>query len=269
MQASAQRFAGKRVFVTGASCGIGYEICRQFAEQGATVGLNALPDGSVDEAVDRLQAEFPAAPVSGHAFDVADVDSARAGIRTFAAAHEGLDIYIANAGITIFAPFLEVEPEAFDTLMGVNMRGTFFGVQEAARQMIDCGTKNGRVILMSSVCGFQSHLWTSAYGMTKAAIRQLARSLAEELGPHQITVNAVAPGATVNERTATDAQYAEGWSAVAPGGTVGKVEDVGYTTLFLADERARHISGEVIMVDGGWISTSPLPPHLRDEMGLG
>ena len=138
-------------------------------------------------------------------------------------------------------------------------------MQAAAKEMIKCGAR-GRIILMSSVCGFKSHLHSSAYAMTKAAIRQLAKALAEELGPYGITVNVVAPGATLTERTVEDPDYAEGWSEVALSKTVGTPKDIAYTTLFLADERAAHITAEVIMVDGGWTATSPLPQHIKDQL---
>jgi 3-oxoacyl-[acyl-carrier protein] reductase len=260
-----KRFQNKRVFVTAASVGIGYEICRQFVDEGALVGLNARRKTTTQSAVERLRSDYAGANVTAYPCDIADVDNIQDCIRHFADQHDGIDVFIANAGITVFAPFVDVKPNEFDHLMHVNMRGTYFSVQEAARQMISRG-RGGRILLMSSVCGFQSHANTSSYGMTKAGIRHLAISLADELGPHGITVNVIAPGATLNERTSEDAQYADGWAAVAPNKRVGRVEDVAYAALFLADDRASHISGEVIMVDGGWTTTSPLPDYLEKEL---
>jgi 3-oxoacyl-[acyl-carrier protein] reductase len=261
-----RRFENKRVFVTAASVGIGFEICRQFVEQGAVLGLNARRPETTQAAVEKLRGAYPLSRISGFPGDVADVASIQASVRSFAERHGGIDVFVANAGITVFSPFLQVQPDEFDHLMGVNMRGTYFSVQEAVRQMLDRGI-GGRIVLMSSVCGFQAHANTSAYAMTKAGIRQLAISLADELGPHGITVNVVAPGATLNERTSEDQQYADGWAKVSPTQRVGRVEDVAYTTLFLADERASHITGAVIVVDGGWSVTSPLPPYLAKELG--
>jgi NAD(P)-dependent dehydrogenase (short-subunit alcohol dehydrogenase family) len=261
----AKRFENKRVFVTAASVGIGYEICRQFVDQGAVIGLNARRKETTRAAVDKLRSDYPDSKINPFPCDIADVEAIQVSIRRFAEQHDGIDVFVANAGITVFAPFLDVKPDEFDHLMNVNMRGTYFSVQEAARQMIQRGIQ-GRIVLMSSVCGFRAHANTSSYGMTKAGIRQLAVSLADELGPHGITVNVLAPGATVNERTSEDAQYAEGWASVSPTHKVGRVEDVAYATLFLADDRAGHISGEVVTVDGGWSTTSPLPAYLEKEL---
>ncbi len=261
----AKRFANKRVFVTAASVGIGFEICRQFIDEGAMIGLNARHRETTQAAVDKLQSDYPDSKVTAFPCDIADVDAIQESIRRFAKDNDGIDVFVANAGITVFAPFLDVQLDEFDHLMNVNMRGTYFSVQEAARQMIQRGIK-GRIVLMSSVCGFQAHPNTSSYGMTKAGIRQLAISLADELGPHGITVNVVAPGATLNERTSEDVEYAEGWGSVVPTGRVGSVEDVAYATLFLADDRASQITGEVIMVDGGWVTTSPLPAYLQQQL---
>jgi NAD(P)-dependent dehydrogenase (short-subunit alcohol dehydrogenase family) len=260
-----RRFERKKVFVTAASVGIGFEICRQFAEQGAVIGLNALRTETTHAAVDKLKSQFPGCQVTGFPCDIADVEAIQDAICRFADDNDGLDVLVANAGITVFAPFLDVRPDEFDHLMNVNMRGTYFSVQEAVRQMVRWGVR-GRIVLMSSVCGFQAHANTSSYGMTKAGIRQLAISLADELGRHGITVNVVAPGATLNERTSEDAQYADGWASVSPTGRVGRVEDVAYATLFLADDRASHITGEVLIVDGGWSVTSQLPPYLEKEL---
>lgn len=261
----AKRFEQKRVFVTAASVGIGYEICRQFVDQGAVVGLNARREETTQAAVDKLRSDYPNSAITPFPCDIADVEAIQARIRCFAEDNGGIDVFVANAGITVFAPLLDVKPDEFDRLMNVNMRGTYFSVQEAARQMIRRGTR-GRIILMSSVCGFQAHANTSSYGMTKAGIRQLAISLADELGPHGITVNVIAPGATLNERTSEDAQYADGWANVSPTRRVGRVEDVAYCTLFLADDRASQITGEVIVVDGGWSIASQLPEYLEKEL---
>ena len=98
-------------------------------------------------------------------------------------AENGLDIFVANAGITVFKSFLEVEVAEFARLMQVNMQGTYFAVQSAAKIMIQNAIR-GRIVLMSSVCGYQAHRHLSAYAMTKAGIMQLARSLSEELGDY-------------------------------------------------------------------------------------
>ncbi|NQZ56172.1 MAG: SDR family oxidoreductase [Lentisphaeraceae bacterium] len=260
-----KKFTGKRVYVSGAGCGIGYEICREFAAEGALVALNSRRAENAVAAAVKINDEIAEIKVSPYGGDISDVAAIQESIRDFAHKNDGLDIFVANAGITVFAPFLEVSVDEFDHLMAVNMRGTYFTVQQAAKEMISRGIR-GRIILMSSVCGVQAHLNLSAYAMTKAAIRQLAKSLSQELGDYGITVNVVAPGATLSERTLEDAEYSDGWRSVSPSRTVGTVEDISHVTLFLADERSSHITGEVIMVDGGWSVSSPLPAHLQREL---
>ncbi|MCM8524938.1 MAG: SDR family oxidoreductase [Lentisphaeraceae bacterium] len=259
------RFEGKSVFVTGAGCGIGYEICREFAQEGALVALNSRRKSQTVEAAKKINHELAKAAVFPYHGDLSDVDTITAGINDFSEKNDGLDVFVANAGITVFNRFLDVNVDEFDHLMAVNMRGTYFSVQAAAKQMIKRKIK-GRIILMSSVCGIHSHLWTSAYAMTKAGIRMLAKSLAEELGKYGITVNVVSPGATTTERTLEDPEYIQGWSDVIPDRQVASCEDISFTTLFLADERAGHINGEEIVVDGGWTITGPLPEHLKKTL---
>ncbi len=259
------RFENKKVFVTGAACGIGYEICRQFALEGARVGLNARRQETSETSSKKINEELSNSLVSPYPADLSNVAAIQKSVNDFAEENGGIDIFVANAGITVFERFENILAEDFSHLMDVNMRGTYFSVQAAAKQMIKNGTK-GRIILMSSVCGVQAHRNTSAYGMTKAAIIQLARSLSEELGDYGITVNVVAPGATQSERTLEDPNYTSGWKSVSPSRTVGTPADIAHTTLFLADEKSAHITGETIMVDGGWTATSPLPQHLEKEL---
>ncbi len=119
---------------------------------------------------------------------------------------------------------------------------------------------------MSSVTGVQAHRNLSAYGMTKAALRLMAKALALELGPYQITVNAIGAGATITERTLSDdPDYERNWNSVAPNGRTGYVEDIANTALFLASSEARHITGDTIMVDGGWTVYSPVPAQHPTE----
>ncbi|NJM08967.1 SDR family oxidoreductase, partial [Candidatus Gracilibacteria bacterium] len=118
----------------------------------------------------------------------------------------------------------------------------------------------GRIVLMSSVTGVQAFPNLGAYGITKAGIQMMARSLALELGPHNITVNAIVPGATVTERTlADDANYAANWASVVPTARANSVDDIADTAFFLASAAARQITGQSIVVDGGWTLQSPIP----------
>lgn len=249
-------FEAQVAIVTGAGQGIGLQIARQLAMRGAAVLLNDLdPVLAVAAAADIVQAGGICKICVG---DTANVDFNRQMV-TQAVAHFGrLDMVIANAGITLFGDFFDYPPESFERVLNVNLRGSFFLTQAAARQMRQQGT-GGRILLMSSVTGHQAHQFLSAYGMTKAALEMLAKSLVIELSPHQITINAVVPGATLTERTLEDPEYVQTWSRITPVGRPASVEDIANAALFLVSPAARHITGQSLVVDGGWTCTSPSP----------
>jgi 3-oxoacyl-[acyl-carrier protein] reductase len=117
----------------------------------------------------------------------------------------------------------------------------------------------GRILFTSSVTGHQAHKELAAYGMTKAALEMLAKSLVLELSPYKITVNAIAPGATMTERTEQDKGFAETWSRITPMGRPANVQDIAEAALFLLSPGASHITGQSLIIDGGWTSISPSP----------
>lgn len=112
---------------------------------------------------------------------------------------------------------------------------------------------------MSSVTGHQAHPKLAAYGMTKAALEMLAKSLSIELAEHKITVNAIAPGATLTERTQSDENYKPNWEEITPTKVVSTTRDIANATLFLLSDTSSQITGQTIIVDGGWTSVSPPP----------
>lgn len=169
-----------------------------------------------------------------------------------------LDIVIANAGITLFGDFFTYSPEAFFRVMQVNLSGTFFLTQAAANQM-KTQASGGSLLFTSSVTGHQAHKDLAAYGMSKAALEMLAKNLVTELSRYKINVNTIAPGATLTERTMSDPEYAATWSRLTPMGRAATVTDIAGTALFLVSEKARHITGQSLIVDGGWTCISPSP----------
>lgn len=250
---------GKTALVTGAGMGIGFALCRALAQAGATVALNDRDEALARDAAARLNAELGQVRVHPYASDVADVAAMRSIVGQIRAAYGGVDICVANAGITLFGRFLEYEPEPFDQLLGVNLRGSYFTAQAAARDMVERKAA-GRIVLMASVTGLRAVGGLGTYGISKAGIMAMARSLAFELGPHSITVNAVAPGATVTERTLQETpNYESDWSRVTPTRRAGHVEDITAAVLYLVSPAARHMNGQTLVVDGGWTSASPMP----------
>ncbi len=247
-------FAGETVVVTGGSSGIGRAVAMGFGDAGATV-INA----DVQAAPKDLDAGTPtheaieerggtAAFVETDVSDPAHIKSVIAAAREFG----GVDVMVNNAGVHRSLAFLDVSPEDFAFVHGVNARGTFFGTQAAARDMIDRGDE-GAIINTSSTTAGRAEWNHSHYATTKGGIRMLTRSAALELDEHGIRVNAVAPGPIATE-------IREGWSREArdtvrgSGGLpsrAGTPEDVRDAYLYLASEGAAYVTGETLWVDGG------------------
>ncbi|SHM31879.1 NAD(P)-dependent dehydrogenase, short-chain alcohol dehydrogenase family [Cyclobacterium lianum] len=243
--------------VTGAGMGIGFEICRNFASEGMAVMLNDLDPGLTQQAVEKINAEFPNR-CKGLAGDASDTDFISDLTRQTVAEFGRLDVAVANAGITVFGDFLDYKEADFHKLVQLNLVGSFFLAQQAARQMIAQQT-GGSILFMSSVTGHQAHKNLAAYGMSKAALEMLAKTLVLELSPYKINVNAVAPGATMTERTASEAGYEQTWSRITPMGRPAFPKDIAAAVSFLVSPRARHITGQSLVIDGGWTATSPSP----------
>ena len=264
-----EQFKNKVAFVTGAGVGIGYALCKAFAAAGANVILNDLDPQLAKRAAEQINADVGRDAVMAEPFDVADVQQLRLSINDALLRFGRLDIAIANAGLTNYGSFLDYTPQAFDRLLAVNLRGSYFTAQAAARAMIERKIA-GRILLMSSVTGTRAFLNLSAYGTTKAGIKHMTKALALELGPSGITVNAIVPGAIVTERTLTDdPNYEANWAEVTPTGRVGYVDDVVSTALFLASDEARHITGQSLHVDGGWTLASTLPDEHPEQPDAG
>jgi 3-oxoacyl-[acyl-carrier protein] reductase len=249
-------FHQKVAIVTGAGQGIGLEIARQLAKNGALVLLNDIEKKLAEEGAKIIrQNKGICVPFPGDASDVGFVQlMVKEAVKQFGK----LDIAIANAGITLFGDFLEYEPEDFTQVMKVNLGGSFFLAQAAARQMKQQGM-GGRILFMSSVTGHQAHKNLAAYGMSKAALEMLAKTLVIELSQYRITVNAIAPGATLTERTMNDPEYDTVWSKITPMGKPATTHDVANAALFLLSPQAGHITGQSLVIDGGWSSVSPSP----------
>lgn len=256
---------GKVAIVTGGSREIGAAMAEALAGAGAAVVIAHHAEPELAEAsVARIRA------VDGQAIaETADLSSVAANQRLVERAVEvfgRLDIFVANAGLTMWGPFLAVDEDTWDIVIDLNLKGAFFGAQAAARQMVAQGGAEpadrygGRIVFSSSVTGVVALPNCSPYAVSKAGLRHMATVLGLELGHYGITVNALGIGATVNERNLRDdPDYKAHWAGVIPTRRCGQPEDAAAALLYLVSPAAAMVNGQTLLIDGGWTTVGHRP----------
>lgn len=245
--------SGRVAIVTGGSRGLGLQIARALAEYGATVALVARKQNELDAAVESLTAEGRTAV--GFAADLGLPDAAQTVTARVLERFGRIDILVNNAGAAWGAAAEDYPLEGWNKVMDLNVTGLFLLTQAVAREAFLKQGK-GAVVNLASIEGLQGHhhtqLGTIAYNTAKGAVINMTRALAAEWGPKNIRVNAVAPGYFPSKMTmATLGQHGEEMLRQTPLGKLGGDTDLMGPALLLASDAAGHITGQIIVVDGG------------------
>ncbi len=239
----------KIALITGAGRGIGRAIAIALAKEGAEVVINY--NGSEERAKEVKQTiEENGGKASIYKCNVSDFVACEAMIQDIVKEYGHLDILVNNAGITKDGLIMKMKEEDFDSVLNVNLKGTFNTIRHSARQMLK--QRSGKIINISSVSGILGNVGQANYAASKAGVIGLTKTMARELGSRGITVNAIAPGFVDTEMTEVlSEEIRENACKQIILGRFGKPEDIANTAVFLASDKADYITGQVISVDGG------------------
>ena len=242
--------SGKHAIVTGASRGLGQTFARALAQAGADVVVPSRDVAALQPFCDEIAAlGRRAVPLE---LDLRDPDSIQAMVAAAHSACGRIDILVNNAGCNIRKPALDVTWDDWNTILDTNLRGTFFVAQAVARHMIP--RRYGRIINIGSVTSVNGYAGLAPYGASRGGVKQLTMSLADDWGPHGVTVNCLAPGwfktaqnAVLYENTA----WVEYLSDRIPLRRPGRPDDLEGAVVFLASDASQYVTGQTLLVDGG------------------
>jgi 3-oxoacyl-[acyl-carrier protein] reductase/7-alpha-hydroxysteroid dehydrogenase len=243
------RLKDKVAIITGGSRGIGFATADKFLQEGATVILTASSQASADKAVAQLKEKYPEAIVAGISPDLSNLESVKEAFRDATGRYGCVDILVNNAGVSESTPFMDYTEETFDKVMDLNVKGVFNATRAAAECMVARG--DGVILNTSSMVSISGQPSGFAYPASKFAVNGLTLSLARELGPKGIRVNAVAPGIIETDMMkAVPKEIIEPMIGRIPLRRLGQPEDIANAFVFLASEEASYITGVVLSVDG-------------------
>jgi 3-oxoacyl-[acyl-carrier protein] reductase len=252
-----QFLAGKVAIVTGAAQGNGFAIAERLARHGAAIAAIDINANGISAAAARL-----GEPTKPFVADCANVASIREVVAKVRGAFGRIDILVNNAGILRIASFPDIGEADFDATVNLNLKGAFYFTQEVQAAL----PKDGRIVNIASVAGVDGRTLSAPYAATKAALITITKTLARALAPRGITVNAVAPGLIdtpfnqildqkigVEKLGLKPGEMLEKRAAEIPLGRIGKPEEVGGVVAFLTSPDAAYITGETIIISGGWV----------------
>jgi 3-oxoacyl-[acyl-carrier protein] reductase len=251
---------GKTAIVTGAAQGNGYAIAARLASHGCRVAAIDINAGGIAAAAARLDGRT--GPVEPYVADCSRVESINAVVAEITDAFGRVDVLVNNAGLLKIASFPEIGEADFDATVALNLKGAFFFAQAVQAAM----PKDGRIINIASVAGVDGRTLSAPYAATKAGLITITKTLARALAPRGITVNAVAPGLIdtpfnqildqkigVEKQGLKPGEMLQKRAAEIPLGRIGKPEEVAGVVAFLASPDAAYITGETIIIAGGWV----------------
>ncbi|WP_158839498.1 SDR family NAD(P)-dependent oxidoreductase [Saccharothrix deserti] len=245
------RFDDKTALITGGTSGMGLATARRLLAEGAQVVVTGRDKTRLDAAVEALDGGSRVLGVCGDVADPADLDALTTAIRD---RHGRLDVVFANAGVASFQPNGDITEAEFDRVVDINFKGVFFTVQKTLPLLSD----HAAIVINASWTLHRGLPGASLYSATKAAVHNLAHTLAAELGPRGIRVNSVSPGyietPMFHDNVSADAQAAV--VAAVPTGRIGTSDDVADAVAFLASGEASYINGQDLIIDGGLVATA-------------
>ncbi|WP_280155094.1 SDR family oxidoreductase [Piscinibacter sp. XHJ-5] len=246
--------SGRTALITGSTRGIGFALAQGLSAAGARVIVNSRQQAAVDQAVAKLKEQ--GFDVRGAAFDVADQDSVSAAFDAFDQQGLEIDILVNNAGIQHRAPMLELELKDWQRVIDTNLTAAFLVGKETARRMVARG-RGGKIINIGSLTSEAARATVAPYTVAKAGIKLLSRAMAAEWARHDIQANSIGPGyilTDMNQALVDNPQFDAWVKSSNPSQRWGKPEELVGAAIFLASAASNYVNGQIIYVDGGWLS---------------